>query len=211
MAFFPDQYKVFISESDNQIILSARISEDVAETYFLSKDQCLPFTEATDFSSWSGSDSIMAKIANNEATLALRTSEGVKYYRSDAGTLLVMQAQMRTSIASLSNGVSDSGGSAAHNADINIDYEYIRQIIKFELSMFKAELIADLAQSKPREPIKPTLTKTLIKPPSSVYVPSKITNSNLEGNINIESSKKDSDIENALEALKNLRKQGEKK
>ena len=208
MAFFPDQYKIFISESDNQIILSARISEDVAETYFLNKDQCLPFTEATDFSSWAGSDSIMAKIANNEATLALRTSEGVKYYRSDTGTLLVMQAQMRTSLASLSDQIADSSEPTTPKAPTDIDYEYIRQIIKFELSMFKAELMADLA---PRESREPNYTKTLIEPPSSVYVPSQITNSKLEGSINIESSTKDSDIENALEALKNLRKQGEKK
>ena len=209
MAFFPEQYKVFPDTQGGKIILSARISEDVAESYFLTKDQCTPFVEATSFSEWSGSDAIMAKVSNNEATLALRTSEGTKYYRSDVGTLLVMQAQMRSILPSIASST-PTDSPLSETPEILFSLADIQMIVRRELSIFKSELLADLAPIVREKPSPKTMPRS-IAAPNSIFIPSKITNNDLQGEIKIKSSHEESNIDNALEALKKLRKQGDKK
>ena len=213
MAFFPQQYKVFADADNNRIILSSRISEDVAESYILTRQACTPFVDATDFSSWAGSEEIKGKIANNEATLALKTSEGTKYYRTDTGTMLVMQAQMKSLLPQIkedvSSVVSDDSDSDSEEL-LHRDTIRIQHIIRQELALFKRELLADLAGYSKVLPQPKIEAKTTILQPSNVFIPSQIKNNDLKGEIKVKTKQNSSTIDGALEALNKLRKQGDK-
>jgi len=210
MAFFPDIYHVSADIEKNLLLLSLRLSEDVAELYELQPIQCKPFIEAQSFESWQGTSAIRAKIKNNEATLNLDTAEGSKFYRLQVPQLLILQAQMRAESKPLSFNETLSldleTKLQAASTSTDLDYDKIRQIIKQEFLLMKRELLADLKLVRVQtDYVEPTPEESFKPQKDKMFIPSDLIHNDISSTIKTSTQASTESFEEQLTKLKNMR------
>jgi len=218
MGFFSDIFRVRADPQRQLLKFSARVSEQAVFEYWLHPKSVLPFVQASNFSEWQGTEEFKGKAVGKDATLGVKTSEGMTYFKMSDSHLWVLRAQLEAACFELGSiSETDKVDTPSH---ITIDLLYtmqnklqqsVEEMMTAQLENFSANLLAalDTRLSKLNvQPIvvqKPSVESQNISSDTPIFIPSKILQGGIEGNTEIKATESKDDISAAAEALKQLK------
>ena len=222
MGFFSDNFHVKADKERNLLRVSVRLSEESVFEYWLLPQSVKPFIVAPNYDEWTGTEEFQAKVTGSGATVAIKTSEGVTYLKCSTSHLWLFRAHMEAAYSELEaeEGSSTQGLSGTATLEIfhRIQKAHQREMIEKVDAMLtdRLNLFADsllMAIDKkiaaiPTFQARPTShdeRRTDTSEP--VFIPSDLVSDDLSGTIQTTTTNQTNDIQDAVAALRKLKKE----